>query len=156
MIPSSVKVGVRPSIATSRRYSSSLSPCSPTSAGVIAGSPTRGATAVILRRHAGENRLQKTDSIVGAEQRTAGALRVRHHAQHVAVLADDSRDVALGPVGVGVRADVPAGVRIPEDNPAFGLECIEYGGLGEVASVPVGYGELQKLARPIKGREQRV
>src|ERR1035437_7084758 len=41
-IPSSVKVGVRPSIFTSRSYSSCVSPCSATSAAVIAGSPGRG------------------------------------------------------------------------------------------------------------------
>src|SRR3990172_8842867 len=37
-MPSSVNVGVRPSIATSRSYSSGVSPCSATSAGVTAGS----------------------------------------------------------------------------------------------------------------------
>ena len=46
-IPSSVKVGVRPSIATSRSYSSAVRPCSATSSGVIGGSPGRGITSVI-------------------------------------------------------------------------------------------------------------
>ena len=38
-MPSSVNVGVRPSICTSRSYSASVRPCSATSAGVIGGSP---------------------------------------------------------------------------------------------------------------------
>src|SRR5271167_3606364 len=37
-MPSSVKVGVRPISATSRAYSSGLSPCSAMSSGVMAGS----------------------------------------------------------------------------------------------------------------------
>src|SRR4030081_2259564 len=43
-IPSSVKVGVRPSIATSRSYSPVVRPCSATSAGVMTGSPGRALT----------------------------------------------------------------------------------------------------------------
>ncbi len=43
-MPSSVKVGSRPSMSTSRRYSSGVSPCSAMSAGVMAGSPGRGST----------------------------------------------------------------------------------------------------------------
>ncbi len=51
-IPSSVNVGSRPSMATSRWYSSGVSPCSATRAGVIAGSPGRGRT-VAMRYSAG-------------------------------------------------------------------------------------------------------
>jgi hypothetical protein len=47
--PSSVKVASRPSIATSRSYSSGVSPCSATSAGVTAGSPGRGRTVTVRR-----------------------------------------------------------------------------------------------------------
>ena len=43
-MPSSVKVGSRPRSAISRWYSSAVSPCSATSAGVMTGSPGRGAT----------------------------------------------------------------------------------------------------------------
>src|SRR6476646_9892707 len=41
-MPNSVKVGDRPSIRSMRSYSSVVSPCSATSAGVIVGSPGRG------------------------------------------------------------------------------------------------------------------
>src|ERR1043166_5685071 len=41
-MPSSVKVGARPSICSMRWYSSVVSPCSAMSAGVIVGSPGRG------------------------------------------------------------------------------------------------------------------
>src|SRR5437773_3856168 len=42
-MPNSVKVGARPSICSIRWYSSVVSPCSATSAGVTVGSPGRGA-----------------------------------------------------------------------------------------------------------------
>src|ERR1700730_10558877 len=94
-MPSSVKVGVRPSMATSRSYSSGVIPCSATSAGVITGSPGRGVTTDTSGRHARENRLEQPHSIIGADEWAAGALRVRHHAEHVPALADDPGDVAL-------------------------------------------------------------
>src|SRR5687768_10260868 len=156
MMPSSVNVGVRPSIATSRSYSSLLRPCSATSAGVIAGSPGRGATAATLRRHAGEDRLQKTDSILGAEERAARALRMRHQPEHVALLVDDPGDVALGAVGIGVRADISAGVRIPEDNPVAGFQCVENLRRGVIAAVAVGDGNLQHFGALVEVGEQRV
>ena len=42
IIPSSVNVGCRPSIATSRSNSAGVSPCSATRAGEMTGSPARG------------------------------------------------------------------------------------------------------------------
>src|ERR1700704_1730876 len=47
-MPSSVKVGVRPSIATSRSYSPVVRPCSATSTGVMTGSPGRALTVTEL------------------------------------------------------------------------------------------------------------
>src|SRR5688500_19123312 len=99
MMPSSVNVGVRPSIATSRSYSSLLRPCSATSAGVIAGSPGRGATAATLRRHAGVDRLEKTDSILGVEERSTSMLRYRNQPDHVALYVDYHGDFYLRAVG---------------------------------------------------------
>ena len=48
-MPSSVNVGVRPSMSTRRWYSSGVSPCSATSAGVMTGSPGRGTARHPLR-----------------------------------------------------------------------------------------------------------
>src|SRR5215210_1601724 len=50
---------------------------------------------------------------------------MRHHAEHVATLAEDPRDIALGAVGIGVRGDAAPGVRISEDNPSLRLELLE-------------------------------
>src|SRR2546423_10442962 len=47
-MPNSVKVGDRPSIRSTRWYSSVVSPCSAMSAGVIAGSPGRGSGVTCL------------------------------------------------------------------------------------------------------------
>src|SRR4030081_2354857 len=88
-MPSSVKVGVRPSIATRRSYSSGVIPCSATSAGVITGSPGRGVTAGTSGRHASENRFEEAHAVTRSHQRAAGAFRVRHHSEHVSALADD-------------------------------------------------------------------
>src|ERR1700693_1202599 len=101
-MPSSVNVGVRPSIATSRSYSSLVIPCSATKAGVIAGSPGRGVTTDTSGRHASENGLEQAHPVTRSDQGAASALRVRHHAEHVSAFVDDSGDVALGAVGIGV------------------------------------------------------
>src|SRR5271156_6567318 len=45
-MPNSVNVGARPRRATIRSYSSDVGPCSATRAGVMLGSPGRGATVV--------------------------------------------------------------------------------------------------------------
>jgi hypothetical protein len=50
---------------------------------------------------------------------------MRHHAEDVATLVDDSRDAVLGAVDVGVRTEFTFGVRISEDNTAFILERLE-------------------------------
>jgi hypothetical protein len=121
--PSSVKVGVRPSMLTSRSYSNSVMPCSATSAGVMAGSPGRGWTcdAVVAEcddahaRHASEHRLE--DGLnsgrpsVEPSSRFERPLGVRHHAEHVARRVDDAGDVAQRAVGVGGGRSPPAASR---------------------------------------------
>src|SRR2546423_4880201 len=102
MMPSSVNVGVRPSIASRRSYSCFVSPCSAISAAVMAGSPGRGVTAVTSGRHSGEYRLEQSHPIAGAKQLAARSLRMWHHAEHVAAFVGDAGDVALGTIRVGV------------------------------------------------------
>jgi len=45
-----------------------------------------------------------------AQQRLAGAVRMRHHPQHVASFAEDPRDVLQRAVGVRLRGQPPTGV----------------------------------------------
>src|SRR6476660_9872957 len=100
MMPSSVNVGARPSIPTRRSYSCFVSPCSATSAGVIAGSPARGITDDISCLDPRENRFEETHAIARPDEGGACALGMRHHAEHVASVADYSGDAPLGAVGI--------------------------------------------------------
>src|SRR2546426_11959535 len=79
-IPSSVKVGARPSMPTNRSYSSFVKPCSATSAGVIVGSPGRGGTSDMSGGHSAQDRFEQAHPVTRAEQRTAGSLGMRHQA----------------------------------------------------------------------------
>src|SRR6185503_21015821 len=126
MMPSSVKVGVRPSIATRRSYSPLVRPCSATRAGVITGSPERGVTVTVTSgRHAAEDGLEEPHAVGRAEQSAAGALGVGHHAEHVARLVYDSGDVPLGAVGIRFRSDFPGGIRVAKDNTTVTFDLIE-------------------------------
>src|SRR5215210_2374305 len=156
MMPSSVKVGVRPSIATNRSYSCRVSPCSATSAGVMTGSPGRGVTAVTSGRHSGENGFEQSHTVIRSEQRTARALWVRHHAEHISPRADDPGDVALRAVGVGVHAEVAVGVRIPEDNASFVLELFHDLWWRDVSAIAMGDRHPQDFPPFVEVREHRV
>src|SRR5688500_4812582 len=81
---------------------------------------------------------------------------MRHQPEHVALLVDDPRDVALGAVWIGVRADISAGVRIPEDNPATRFQRVQYVGRSVVAAVSVSDGNFQHFTFLIKIAEERV
>src|ERR1051325_3917980 len=125
MMPSSVKVGLRPSMFCSRSNSSGVRPCSATSAGVTAGSPGRGATSDTSDRDLGENGFEQSDTVARAKQRTARALGMRHQSKHTSVVIDDSGDVALGAVGIGLFRDVASRIDVAENDATFPLQPIE-------------------------------
>src|SRR5687768_4898360 len=79
-----------------------------------------------------------------------------HHAEHVTTLADDPSDVALGAVGVGVRADFPTSVRIPEDNAPLRLELLENAGGRHVPAVAVRDGNSEDLAKLVEVGEHGI
>src|SRR5438128_1661727 len=124
-MPSSVKVGLRPSIATIRSYSACVRPCSATRAALISGSPGRGSTLDTLDRHTREQRLEQAQPVTRPESGLRCPLRVGHQAEHIATLIHDSGDVALGSVRIRVGSGIAFGVAIAEDNPVFSFQSIE-------------------------------
>ena len=94
--PSSVSVGVRPMIASTRAYSSALSPKARASALIDACARSRGER----RSEAVEQRL----AVGAAHQRIDQILGVRHQAEHAQVRAVDAGDAAGAAVAVAASA----------------------------------------------------
>src|SRR5476651_668088 len=104
-IPSSVKLGTRPISLRMRSYSSGLSPWLATSSGVICGWFMR-----LLRRS--RRALQMFDqpreqaAAVGAAHDVFDVVfRMRHHAEHVALVIDDAGDRLRSAVDIGALVD---------------------------------------------------
>src|SRR5206468_11154391 len=90
-MPNSVKVGARPSICSIRWYSSVVSPCSATSAGVTVGSPGRGAGFTCFRM------MKNLENVAHeAVQRTARLMNV----------ADEADLALIEPDAVALWTDV--------------------------------------------------
>src|SRR5712691_6058699 len=70
-----------------------------------------------------------------AKLRFGASLRVGHHAEHVAALVDDARDVVQGAVRVGAGHDATARIAIAKDHLAVLLESRQDRGFSEVAAL---------------------
>ncbi len=76
-----------------------------------------------------------------------------HHAEHVATLVHDARDVARRAVGVLARLAV--GIDVAEDDAVLGVEFVQRGVVGGVVAVAVGDWDLEPLADGEALRERR-
>src|SRR6185503_12759032 len=128
-IPSSVNVGTRPSIATRRSYSSGVSPCSATSAGVMTGSPGRDSTREVsgmrwlrlLRGWRGLGRWSTAASSVDARDHDwraafAGVLatgRTKHGVDDLAAVEHDEIVHAARPLAAVLVEEIRVTVRRP-------------------------------------------
>src|SRR3954470_1216706 len=81
---------------------------------------------------------------------------MRHHAEDVAALVDDSRDAVFGAVDIGVRAELAVGVRIPEDNTRVVFESLENLWRGDVSPLSMRDRNSQHLTLFVTIREHRV
>ena len=80
---------------------------------------------------------------------------MRHQAEDIAVVVDDSRDVALGAVGIGRRRNVSSCVDVAENDATFALETIESFLRRDESSVAVSHRNAQYLAALVEIGEHR-
>src|SRR6185312_1273613 len=76
-------------------------------------------------------------AVSGTHERIAGALGMRHHAEDVTALIENSGDIAGGAVGV---------VDIAEGHAIFGFKPVERALIREILTFAVGDGNAQNLA----------
>jgi hypothetical protein len=79
-----------------------------------------------------------------------------HQTEHVSAFTDDSRDVALGSIRVGVGTDGATSIRVFEDDASLSLELVENVGGRDVTPVTVSYRHAQNVAAIVQVREHRV
>ena len=103
-----------------------------------------------VHRHAGVAQHGGEDgaAIDTADLRLAAALRVGHHAEHVAPLVDDAGDVGERAVGVGFGGDFAFGSRITEEDAVIALQLGDGVRVGEVVAVAVGDGDAEDIGLP--------
>src|SRR6185437_12896843 len=152
-IPSSVNVGVRPSMLQMRSNSDSVRPCSLTSAAVISGSPGRGRTSLMSGWYSIEQRVKHAETVGSTDHRIDRSLGVRHHAENIARCVDDSSDSVHRAVDVVLITDVAARGTIAECNTPFAFQSRNYIGISRVAAVSVCHRHRQHLALVIFMRE---
>src|SRR5476651_1841890 len=152
-MPSSVSDGSRPIRSSTRLYSSGLRPCSATSSGVIFGE-----LGITLRRPVQRlDQPREQPAPVGdAERRFHVILRVRHHAEHVAALVDDTGD------GVGRAVDVPDRIaravwrHIAEDHAPLAFQPRDGVGVGDIVAFAMGGRHPDHLTGVVTAGERRV
>src|SRR5215469_5729488 len=136
-MPSSTRLGSRPISSLTFAYSASERPCSRTISGVMS---------VTGSRKRFNETLEQGDAVRAAQQRIADALGMRHQAQHVALLAEDSRDVAGRAVGI-----VAGGVA--ESDAAFAFEAVQRLFVGDVIAFAMRNREDHAFALAVVPRE---
>src|SRR5262249_8420278 len=182
-MPSSVIDGSRPMSTRMRWYSSALSPCAATSDGEIfarlvlrafglrAGRVlrTRAGRFVVVLAIAGrgEPHLCRLLEVIGksseqaapigrTERRFYVVFRVRHHAEHFAVVVEHARN------GIGCAVNVPSGIEraigrgIANQHPALGLKPRDRILIGDKVSLAMGGWHADHLPGIVAAGEWRV
>jgi len=93
-----------------------------------------------------EDGLEERQSVCGTEQGIHGPLRMGHHAEHIAPLIHDTRDIVHRAIRVVrlLRLQVARG--IAEHDSALALEPLQRLVVGAVASVAMGNGDDDPLS----------
>src|SRR5436305_4022 len=160
-MPSSVRFGVRPRIATARSNSSRLRPISAASSGVTllppimrrTHNPERGAEGSLQGAdEAGEQAL----AVGAAEERVGGVFRVRHQPQDGAGLVEDAGDRASRSVDVVRVGQFAGGAAITEGDPTLAFEPVERLGVSGVVAVVMRGRHPDRLAGGIAAGEDRL
>src|SRR5205823_1482045 len=107
----------------------------------------------------GERRGERAEdaaAVRGAEKVFARALRVRHHAEHVARARADSGYRVARAVHVRLFREFSASLAVAEDDPVFAREFFKRLVVAHVVSLGVRNGEAQDLARAKARGERRL
>src|SRR5215213_2113997 len=107
-------------------------------------------------RDALEDGFEETKPVGGAEQRIDRAFGVRHHAEHVAGLIYDTRDVTYRAVRIVRLFRLQLARRVAKDDLTLALQPIERSLVGTVAAVAVRDRQHDLLATFIPRGEQRL
>src|SRR5271165_105982 len=146
--PSSVSVGVRPMMVSTRLYSSALRPK------LWARDSLTG---VCMRScSGGSQRLEQRLAICSADQRIDEILRVRHDAEDAQVRAEDSRDRAGTAVQIGLRRQVAGPGGVAESDEILAVQPMQRGVIGEIVAVAVRHDTSKSLAGVVAAGERGV
>src|SRR2546428_13315599 len=85
-----------------------------------------------------DQREQDQSPVFVPEERIGTALRMRHHAENIAGVVDDPRDVVERAVGVGLRRDLAVFRAVTEDDLVSGLQLGELRLIRIVVAFAVG------------------
>src|SRR5450759_3260933 len=102
------------------------------------------------------NRAEEFEPIGAAERGLGTALRMRHHAQHVAACVDDAGDVMSRPVWVGAVRHAAARVTVAKDHLSTLLESRKRRGIGEVVALAMADRDAQHLTLGALRGERKV
>src|SRR5207248_794756 len=77
---------------------------------------------------------------------SAGALRVRHHAQHIPFFAADTGDVSERAIGIGCRRNFAPRAGVAKHHAPLLLQHLQGGGIAEVVAIHMSHRNLQHVA----------
>ena len=95
-------------------------------------------------------------AVDAAKQRLAGALRMRHHADHIARLIAEAGDRVNRSVRIRGIVDAALRVRVAQDHLAIGLELPQHLRRREVVAFAVTNGNPEHAAGRRRGRKRRI
>ncbi len=147
--PSSVSVGVRPMMASTRPYSSALRPKLRARDSVDFGSFMGGVYAAASASNSGL-------PSVAAHQRVHQVLGMRHQAEHAQVGAEDAGDGAGAAVEVGLRRHLAGPGGVAERDQVLAFQPVQRGVVGEIVAVAMRHDAAEGLAGLVVAGERGV
>src|SRR4051794_40154881 len=137
-MPSSVNVGVRPMMASTRLYSSALSPKL---------RARNSLTGVCMRSCSGSSeRVEQRLAVGAAHQRINHVLGVRHQAEDAQIGAEDAGDGAGAAVEIDLGRHLGRLGGVAEGDQALGFQAVEGVAVGEIVAVAVRHDGAEGLA----------
>src|SRR3954470_6101971 len=147
-MPSSVRVGVRPMMASTRSYSSALRPKL---------RARDSLTGVCMRSCSGSSeRVEQRLAVGAAHQRIDQVLGVRHQAEDAQIGAENAGDGAGAAVEIDLWRHVAGLGGVAEGDQALSFQAVERVLIGEIVAVAVRHDGAEGLARLVLVGEDGV
>src|SRR5215470_868997 len=102
------------------------------------------------------HRLKNELSVRASEDFFTGSIRMGHHAQHISLFVDDSRNVVQRSIGIRITCDLTSGVDISKYNLTIVFNPLERIGVCEKISISVADRDSKQLTTRQKVCEGRV